>query len=67
MFNVTRLFILVITSKLNPCVCVSLSRCVCVAASEEIDTHSALADTISLNDWVNFFTNDENDSDFEGF
>ena len=47
------------------CVCVCM--CVCVTASEEIDIHYALADTMSLNDWVNFFTNDDNDSDFEGF
>ena len=49
-------------------VCVSL--CVCVGgitAIEEIDIHDTLADTMSLNDWVNFFTNDDNDSDFEGF
>jgi len=32
------------------CVCV----CACVAAGEEIDIHNALADTMSLNDWVNF-------------
>jgi len=37
---------------------------VCVAAGEEIDIHNALADTMSLNDYVNFFAND--DSDFEG-
>ena len=41
--------------------------CVCVTASEEIDIHNALADTMSLNDWVIFFSNDDNDSDFEGF
>jgi len=41
--------------------------CVCVAASEEIDIHNALADTMNLNDWVNFFTNDNNDSNFEVF
>jgi len=44
-------------------VCVSL--CVCVADGEEIDIHYALADPRSLNDWVNFFVNDNNDSDFE--
>ena len=64
------LFVLVITSKPNR-VCVSLSMCVsvCVTAGEEIDNdiHYALADTMSLNDWVNFFLNDDNDSDFEGF
>jgi len=38
-----------------------------VAAGEEIDIHHALADTMSLNDWVNFFMNDDNDSDFGGF
>jgi hypothetical protein len=40
---------------------------VCVAAGEEIDIHAALDDTMSLNDWVIFFSNDDNDSDFEGF
>jgi len=55
------------------CVCVSLSLslsvyvCVFVAAGENIDIHDALADTTSLNDWVNFFSNNDNDSDFEGF
>ena len=51
------------------CVCVSLSTsvCVCVPAGEEIDIHYALADTMSLNDWVNFFARDDNGSDFEGF
>ena len=39
----------------------------CVAAGEEIDIHHLLTDTMSLNDWVNFFVNDDNDSDFEGF
>jgi len=38
---------------------------VCVTGSEEIDIHNALADP--MNDWVNFFTNDDNDYDFEGF
>jgi len=47
------------------CVCVSLSLCVRDAAGEEIDIHDALADTMSLNDWVDFFANDDNDSDFE--
>ena len=59
----TLLPLLVITSKQNRCVCVSLS--LCVAASEEIDIHYALADTMSLNDWVNFLVNDDNDSDFK--
>ena len=57
------------------CVCVSLSLslslslcvCLCVAASEEIDIHHVLGDTMSLNDWVNFLANDDNDFDFEGF
>ena len=44
------------------CVCV----CVC-AAGEEIEIQDALADIMSLNDWVNFFANDNNDSNFEGF
>ena len=39
----------------------------CVATGEEIDIHDALADTISLNDWVNLLANNDNDSDFEGF
>ena len=47
--------------------CVSLSLCLCVAAGEEIDIHHALADTMSVNDWVNCLGNDDNDSDFEGF
>ena len=45
------------------CVCVSLSVCGCV--SLVIDIHHTLADTISLNDWVNFLENDDNDSNFE--
>ena len=49
------------------CVCLSLSLCVCVIAGEKIEIHNTLADTMSLNDWVNFFANDDNDSDFEGF
>jgi len=59
------------------CVCVSesltlslsLSLCVCVsvAAGEEIDIHNALADPMSLNDWVNFFASDGNDSNVEQF
>jgi len=52
------------------CVCVyvcTVCVCVCVAASEEIDIHNALADTMRLNDWVDVFVNDNNDSDFEGF
>jgi len=44
-------------------VCISLS--VCVTAGEEIDIHHELADTMSLNDWVNFFANDDNDLDFK--
>jgi len=40
--------------------------CVCVTAGEEIDIHNQLADIMSLNDWVNFFTIDNNDSDFLG-
>ena len=47
--------------------CVLVFVYVCVAAGEEIDIHDPLADTMSLNDWVNLFTNDDNDSDFEGF
>jgi len=51
------------------CVCVyvtfSVCVCVCVAAGEEIDIRDAFVDTWSLNDWVNLFTNDDNDSDFE--
>jgi len=39
--------------------------CACVTAGEEIDIHNTLADTMSLNDWVNFFANDEYDSDFK--
>jgi len=61
MFGMTSLFIYIsynIKTK---------SVSVCVAAGEEIDIHNALADTMSLNDWVNFFSNDDNDSDFEGF
>ena len=38
-----------------------ITSCVCLAAGEEIDIHDALADTMSLNDWVNFFMNDDND------
>ena len=38
------------------CVCVCVSLCVCVAAGEEIDIQDALADTMSLIDWVNFFS-----------
>ena len=51
------------------CVCVCLSVSLSVAASKEIDNdiHYALADTMSLNDSVNFFANDDNDSNFEGF
>ena len=45
------------------CVCLS----VCVAVGEETDIQYALADTLSLNDWVNCFVNDDNDSDFDGF
>ena len=73
MFGVTSLFICIsynIKAKsLCVCLCVSLSlcMCVCVTASEKIDIHNALADTMSLNDWVNFLGNDDNDSDFEGF
>ena len=48
-------------------VCLSLSLCASVAASEEIDIHNTLADTMSLNDWFNFFASDVNDSDFEEF
>ena len=63
-FGVTSLFIYIsynIKAKsVSLCVCVL----VCVAAGEEIDIHDALADTMSLNDWVNFFANDDNDSDF---
>jgi len=40
---------------------------VCVATGEEIDIYDALADTVSLADWVNFFANDDNDLDFERF
>ena len=42
------------------CLCASLniyiylSFSLCVAAGEEIDIHDALADTMSLNVWVNF-------------
>ena len=39
--------------------------CVCVAVGEEIDIHDVLADTMSLNDLVNFFANNENGSDFD--
>ena len=45
----------------------SLTHSVCVTTGEEIDIHDALADIMSLNDWVNFFTDDNNDSNFEGF
>jgi hypothetical protein len=38
-----------------------------IAAGEEIDIHDAFADTMSLNDWVNLFQDDDNDSDFEEF
>ena len=61
MFGVTSLFIYIREIS----VCVSLGVGVCVAVSEEIDIHHALADTMSLNDWVNFFVNDDNDSDFK--
>ena len=72
------LFILIMTSKPN-CVCVqcvytecvcariSLCLCVCVAAIGETDIHNVLAYTMNLNHWVNFFVNDDNNSDFEGF
>jgi len=49
------------------CLYLSPSFCLCVAAGEEIVIHDALADTMSFNDWVNFFPNDDNDSEFEGF
>ena len=34
---------------------------------DHVLSQMALADTMSLNDWVFFFTNNNNDSDFEGF
>ena len=45
---------------------------VCVAAVEQIDIHIDIFTKHLLtawvwNDWVNFFSNDDNDSDFEGF
>jgi len=56
------------------CVCVSLSPCVCpracVAAGVEIDTdifNKYLLTPWVWNDWISFFMNDNNDSDFEGF
>ena len=72
----TNLFIYIsynIIAKSCACVrvCLPLLLCVCVcvclnvAAGEEIDIHDALADIMSLNDWVNFFANNDNDSDFE--
>ena len=70
MFGVTNLFIYIsynIKAKSCVCACLVFCCCVCVAAGEEIDINDALADTMSLNDWVNFFENDDNDSDFEGF
>jgi len=69
MFGVTSLFIYIsynIKAK-SVCVCMCVSLSLCVTPGEEIDIHYALADTMSLNDWVNVFANDDNDSDFEGF
>jgi len=63
------------TSKPNrACVCIqsvrislSVSLRVCVCVCEETDIRNALADTMSLNDWVIFFSNHDIDSDLEGF
>ena len=54
-------------TRVCPSLSLSLCVCVCVTASEEIYIHYVLADTMSLKDWVSFFMNDDNDSDFEGF
>jgi len=43
---------------------------VCVTASEEIDTDVFMMHLLTpwvWNDWVTFFTNDDNDSEFDGF
>jgi len=41
--------------------------CVCVSLPVKKLIFTTLADTMSLNDWVNFFANDDNNSDFEGY
>ena len=61
MFGVTSLFIYINYNIKAKSVCV----CLCVAADEE--RIFTIVDTMSLNNWVNFLTNDNNDSDFDGF